>query len=342
MLKFRNHVGRKSKSKGGVDMKLTKGALAMLLIATLLLVPAPAVMAQSDNTTVGLAPATFEVANLVVEPSETTVGRTVTIKANVTNTGDAEGTYTANLEINGKVEDSQDVTLAAGQTQIVEFTYTPSSEATYAVTIGGATATLKVTLPATEAKFRVGPVVKLRPVTDEIDSSHDGLVELFFSNPSLNDVTLQVEVYVSVPSGIHVHGEGFGLAAAAGTVYGQFTTPPGTARTIYLNIKADETAVGKKLFIHFEGLYWPGDNKDAYNPISLTHPLKVIEASPNPGDPSLTNPDDVPLPAPPPGPSNIWWGIWVGWWIILAVVVLGGIATIVAVSSRKTEVSIEK
>lgn len=322
-------------------MKLIKAFLVVLCIVALNMVSAPSVMAQADNTTEE-ATATFEVTNLVIEPSETTVGRTVTIKANVTNTGNIEGTYAASLEINGKVEGSQNVTLADGQTKLIEFTYTPSSEATYAVTIGGATATFKVTLPATEAKFRIGPVVKLRPVTDEIDSSHDGLIELFFSNPSLNDVTLQVEMYVSVPSGIHVHGEGFGLAAAAGTVYGQFTTPPGTARTVYLNIKADETAAGKKLFIHFEGLYWPGDNKDAYNPISLTHPLKVIEASPNPGDASLTNPGDVPPPAPPPGPDNRWMRIWVGWWIILVVVVLGGIATIVAVSSRKTEVSIEK
>jgi len=334
----KNRDGKKF--KGGVNMKLIKAFLVVLCIAALNIASAPAVMAQTDNTTEE-ATATFEVTNLVIEPSETTVGRTVTIKANVTNTGNIEGTYATSLEINGKVEGSQNVTLAAGQTKLIEFTYTPSSVATYAVTIGGATATLKVTLPATEAKFRVGPVVKLRPVIDEIDSSHDGLVEVFFSNPSLNDVTLQVEMYVSVPSGIHVQGLGFGLAAAAGTVYGQFTAPPGTARTIYLNIKADKTAVGKKLFIHFEGLYWPGDNKDAYNPISLTHSFTVREESDN-LDPIITNPGDIPPPAPPPGPGNILWGIWIGWWIILAVVVLGGIAAIVAVSSRKTEVSIEK
>lgn len=314
-------------------MKLLKDGLAMLFVVALLLVSAPVVMAQ-ENGGDGEATATFEVTNLVIEPSEATVGRMVTIKANVANTGDAEGTYTANLEINDKVEESQDVTVAAGQTQIVEFTYTPAAEGTYTVVIGGKTATLNVALPASEAKFREGPVVRLRPVTDEIDTSRDGLVELFFSNPSLNDVTLQGDIYVSVPSGIHVYGEGFGLAGAAGTVYGQFTAPPGTARTIYLNIKADETAAGKTYFIHFSGLYWPGDNKDAYNPISLTHPFKVLEASPNPTDPTPTSPQQI--------PGSEVGGIWMGWWIILAVVVLGGIATIVAVRSRRTEVSIEK
>ena len=130
--------------------------------------------------------------------------------------------------------------------------------------------------------FRVGPVVRLRPLTDEISISQDGLVELFFSNPSLNEVELHADVYISVPSGIHVHGEGFGQASAAGTVYGQFDVPPGTARTININIKADETAAGKTHFVHFSGLYYPDANKDAYNPISLTHPFKVLEPSVRP------------------------------------------------------------
>ena len=180
-----------------------------------------------------------------------------------------------------------------------------------------------------EAKFREGPVVKLRPVTDEITAAGDGLVELFFSNPSLNDVTLEADVYVEVPSGIHVFGEGFGTGAAAGTVYGHFTVPPGSARTIYLNIQADKTAVGETHFAHFTGLYWPQGNKDAYNPISLTHPFTVVE----PTDPSRIGEDD--------GIHGIPGGIAPYWWIILAAVVLGGIAIIFAVR-RKTDISIEK
>lgn len=323
---------RKLENKGGTSMRIVKGILAVFIAAVLLTAPAPAVMAQTGGEE-GSA-AVFEVTELVIEPAEATVGRLVTIKATIANNGDSEGTYTATLEVNGKTEQVQDVTLTPEQIQVIEFTYTPSSEGNYSITVGDKTVTLKVTLTDTEAKFRVGPVVKLRPVTDEIDSSRDGLVELFFSNPSLNDITLQVDVYVSVPSGIHVYGEGFGLAGAAGTVYGQFTAPPGTARTIYLNIKADKTAEGKSHFIHFSGQYWPEGNKDAYNPISLTHPFKVLEASPNPTDSNPTNPEQV--------PGSEIGGIWPGWWIILAVVVLGGIGTIVAVMSRRTEVSIEK
>ena len=69
----------------------------------------------------------------------------------------------------------------------------------------------------TAAKFRVGPTVKIRPVNDEINKSTDGLIELYMDNPSLNDVTLNVDARISVPSGIHVYGQGFGEAGAAGT-----------------------------------------------------------------------------------------------------------------------------
>jgi hypothetical protein len=125
----------------------------------------------------------------------------------------------------------------------------------------------------------VGPTVVLRPVNDVITENEDGLVELYIDNPSLNDVTLNVDARISVPSGIHVYGEGFGQAGAAGTVYGTFSMPPGSARTIYINIKGEKIGTTT---VHFSGMYWPGDNKDNYNPISLTHPFEVKEPSANP------------------------------------------------------------
>src|SRR5574341_543983 len=73
-----------------------------------------------------------------------------------------------------------------------------------------------------EAKFRVGPTVKLRPVNDLINKSSYGLIELYMDNPYLNVVKLNVDVCISVPAGIQVYGKGFGEAGAAGTVYGTF------------------------------------------------------------------------------------------------------------------------
>ncbi|HPS88929.1 MAG TPA: PGF-CTERM sorting domain-containing protein [Methanosarcina vacuolata] len=132
--------------------------------------------------------------------------------------------------------------------------------------------------PVAEQKFRVGPTVVLRPVNDVITKDEDGLVELYIDNPSLNDITLNVDARVSVPSGIHVYGQEFAQTGAAGTAYGTFSVPPGSARTISIDLKGDKVGT---YTVHFSGLYWPGDNKDNFNPLSLSHPFEVKEASEN-------------------------------------------------------------
>jgi hypothetical protein len=135
------------------------------------------------------------------------------------------------------------------------------------------------TAEAKEKKFRIGPTVRIRPLNDVIKKDQDGLVEIYFDNPSINSVSLTVDAHISVPSGIHVYGQGFGAAAAAGMVYGTFEVPPGGVRTINIVIKAEKTG---DFDAQFTGTYYPDDNKDAYQPISLTHPFKVLEASADP------------------------------------------------------------
>jgi len=144
-----------------------------------------------------------------------------------------------------------------------------------------ATHTTEPMVAPTEAKFRVAPIVTLRPVNDVINKSQDGLVELYMNNPSVNDVTLTVDVQISAPSGIHAYGAGFGYGSASGAVAGTFTVPPGTVRMININIKGEKIGT---FTTHFTGLYWPSDNKDAFQQISLTHPLRVVEPSPDPLD----------------------------------------------------------
>ena len=139
---------------------------------------------------------------------------------------------------------------------------------------------------AAEKKFRIGTTVRIRPLNDEIKKDQDGMVELYMDNPSVNDVRLTVDARISVPSGIHVYGQGFGQAAAAGMVYGVFEVPPGSARTINIVIKAEKLG---DFSAQFTGTYYPEDNKDAYQPISLTHPFKVLEASADPNDPGTAS-----------------------------------------------------
>jgi len=308
-------------------MKVLKRILAILCLVTLLMLPAQAAMAQTGDQ----ATAKFEVTSLTVAPSEPTLGQKVTITANIKNSGDADGTYSAVLMVNGKTEGSKDVTLTAGEAKAVEFEYTPTVEGMYNIEIGGKKTALRVLA----GKLRVGPTVVLRPVEDEITTRQDGLVELYIDNPSLNEATLHVDLRVSVPSGLHVYGQGFSLAGAAGTMYGQLDVRPGSAQTVFMNVKAAQSAVGKNFYIHFSGIYYPGENKDLYNPISLTHPISVIQASPEPENPNLTNSEQVPASSNPGGWP--WWA-----WVVIASVVLGGTATIFAARSRHTEVSIEK
>jgi hypothetical protein len=160
--------------------------------------------------------------------------------------------------------------------------------------------TVVATTEVKEGKFRVGPTVRIRPLNDVISKDQDGLIELYMDNPSLNEVTLSVDARISVPSGIHVYGQSFGEAGAAGMVYGKFEVPPGSARTINIVIKAEKIG---DFSAQFSGLYWPGNNKDAYQPISLTHPFKVTTPSKDPlkdtsGDGDKGTPEKTPEKSP--------------------------------------------
>lgn len=144
------------------------------------------------------------------------------------------------------------------------------------------TQTATTTAPTGGEKFRVGPVVKLRPLNDVACPGEDGLIELYMSNPSLNDVTLTVEVWVEIPSGIHVSGEGFAVDTAAGVAHALFEVTPGTSKTVHVNIKPIGSYEEREVFIHAYGYYWPGQNKDNSYPISLTHPFKIRKTCPPP------------------------------------------------------------
>jgi len=191
-----------------------------------------------------------------------------------------------------------------------------------------------------EAGFRQGPVVTLRPLNDTIDTDQDGLVELFFSNPTVNDVTLSVDVLVQVPSGMHVYGEGFARAAAAGVVQGFFEAPSGTSRTIFLNIKSEKTG---DFFIHFSGTYWPGDNKDAHQIVSLTAPIKVLEPSVDPVEPDVT---DAGGHMPTAGTTEAeapWWKELAILWYVLGSLLGAAVIVFLFVKFRQppTEVTVE-
>jgi hypothetical protein len=131
--------------------------------------------------------------------------------------------------------------------------------------------------PSAQAEFREGPTVRLRPVEDVITSDQDGILEAFMFNPSVNDWPMTVDFMLTVPSNIHIYGQGFVCSGTgAGSCAGSFTISPGITKTVGINVKSDK--IGEHT-VHLSGYRWPGDNKDRRQPISLTHRFKVISPS---------------------------------------------------------------
>ena len=83
-----------------------------------------------------LRPPAFTVTDLTISPATAGPGESVTISAQVTNTGGVEGTYTASLKIGGEVEDTQVVSLRPGSSQMVVFTVTKDDPGKYSVRMG--------------------------------------------------------------------------------------------------------------------------------------------------------------------------------------------------------------
>lgn len=95
----------------------------------------------------GPLPAKFEVSNFTISPDSVEPYEVVNISADVTNTGGVEGTYVANLSIEGVIVDTESVTLGADETAGVTFFHTPEEAGEYVIAIGEVSGTLVVNAP---------------------------------------------------------------------------------------------------------------------------------------------------------------------------------------------------
>lgn len=103
--------------------------------------PKPVVIVKPTATP---RPAAWSVTNLVIQPPSPSAGQPVEIKAAVTNTGEAEDTYTATLTINGVVEARQAVKVAGGASATVAFTVKRDAPGDYQVALDGLTAKFSI------------------------------------------------------------------------------------------------------------------------------------------------------------------------------------------------------
>ncbi|WP_336002029.1 CARDB domain-containing protein [Halorientalis halophila] len=116
------------------------------------------------------APASFGV-SVTGSNSPVTEGETLTVDATVENTGEQSDTQTVDLDVGGGVQDSQEVTLGAGESQTITLSWTTGSgdAGDYTATVSSAddSATTSVTVdePAAPANFGVSADSSNSPVT---------------------------------------------------------------------------------------------------------------------------------------------------------------------------------
>jgi len=110
---------------------------------------------QSGTFTVGLggltgsfsvvAPALFEVTNLIIDPDSLKEGESVAISVTCSNVGGASGSYDVVLKIDGMTEDESTVTVDAGESKTVSFDVSASQSGTYSVEVNGLSGSYEVT-----------------------------------------------------------------------------------------------------------------------------------------------------------------------------------------------------
>jgi hypothetical protein len=93
-------------------------------------------------------PAKFEVSNLTVSPSQVQLNQEVAISVNVGNIGGKTSDYTLELKIDGVAKSSRQITVAAGNSQLVNFTVTGDTTGRHQVEISGLVGEFEVTAAA--------------------------------------------------------------------------------------------------------------------------------------------------------------------------------------------------
>jgi hypothetical protein len=118
------------------------------------------------DLTIGGPSATFEITAVDV-PDTITAGETVSATATVENTGDAEGTATVELKVSGRIVDSQELTLGAGERRRSTFTIdtegVPTGTYEYTVVVGEATRSGTVDVVEATATPTVEPTTPAPP-----------------------------------------------------------------------------------------------------------------------------------------------------------------------------------
>ena len=123
---------------------------AILLIDVLIVAAAAGVYfyLQAEGIIVGpIKDAEFVVSDLTINPLEAEIYEPVLISVNVSNIGDIEGEYVANLTINNVIEQNETVLVLDHNSTIVAFTVIKETAGNYTVELGGLSGLLTTKVP---------------------------------------------------------------------------------------------------------------------------------------------------------------------------------------------------
>ncbi len=258
---------------------LTAGFIALVLVAVSFLSLGATAFAQETDAT-GISVLSFN-----VSPSEPAPGETVTVTASVTNPNTTAIEEVLEVTVDGQVVASTPVSLEAGETGDVTFSFNAPVAGDVELMVGEKTKVITVAgqepVKPSEGRMRVGPSVRLDTRQSEITRQQDAVIDLFWNNSSLNDLATHIEVSMDVPSGLYMYSQDGAMACAAGRCQGTFTAPPGSIRNMPIIVKADSAG---NYFIHMSGRYWPENDRDNWTPMSLSTPIRVVGPSPKPQD----------------------------------------------------------
>jgi hypothetical protein len=191
--------------------------------------------------------AEFTVTNLTIDPQVADVGQPVTISANMTNVGEIDGSYAANLTINDVLKDNQTILVAAGASSIVEFTDTENAEGNYTAKIGDLSGSFAVkavppvissislsNLLANPYEVNIGDSVNITVTAKNQGIEADSLSVKLWIDGAFADaqiVLLDAEKSTTVAFAVNTTSEGM-HKIKVNTLFGSFTVVPKGMHTL--------------------------------------------------------------------------------------------------------------
>jgi hypothetical protein len=174
-----------------------KSKLKAILVIDVIIVAAAAgiyLYLQNTGQLAETSEAEFTVTDLTINPLEAEIGENVTISANVTNTGEIDGSYILNLTINDELKENQTILLPSGTSTIVEFAHSEMAEGNYTVKIDDLSGSFKIKTPAPTTSIIVLSRLLVTPYEANIGSPVN--IKLNANNPGTTPDRLLIKLTI--------------------------------------------------------------------------------------------------------------------------------------------------